>query len=44
MHALTILQRCLGPLLTGIHARRPATLLEAVAVRMCGPRLTLAVM
>jgi len=44
MHALTMLQRCLGPLLTGIHARRPATLLEAVAVRMCGPRLTLAVL
>jgi hypothetical protein len=41
MHALTILQRCLGPLLTGIHARRLATLLEAVAATVCGPRLTL---
>ena len=41
MHALTILQRCLGPLLTGIHARRLAALLEAVAATVCGPRLTL---
>jgi len=41
MHALTILHRCLGPLLTGIHARRLATLLEAVAATVCGPRLTL---
>jgi hypothetical protein len=30
MHTLTILQRCLGPLLSGIHARRLAALLEAV--------------
>ncbi len=41
MHALTILHRCLGPLLTGIHARRLAALLEAVAATVCGPRLTL---
>jgi hypothetical protein len=41
MHALTILHRCLGPLLTGIHARRLATLLEAVPATVCGPRLTL---
>jgi hypothetical protein len=41
MHALTILRRCLGPLLAGIHARRLATLLEAVAATVCGPRLTL---
>lgn len=41
MHALTILHRCLGPLLTGIHARRLTTLLEAVAATVCGPRLTL---
>ena len=41
MHALTILHRCLGPLLTGIHSRRLATLLDAVAATVCGPRLTL---
>jgi hypothetical protein len=42
MHALTILQHCLGPLLTGLlHARRLATLLEAVAATVSGPRLTL---
>ncbi len=41
MHALMILHRCLGPLLTGIHARRRATLLEAVAATVGGPRLTL---
>lgn len=41
MHALTILHRCLGPLLTGIHARRLTTLLEAVAATVGGPRLTL---
>ncbi|MGA7979762.1 MAG: IS4 family transposase, partial [Chromatiaceae bacterium] len=41
MHALTILHRCLGPLLSGIHARRLATLLEAVAATVCGRRLTL---
>jgi len=40
-HALTILQRCLGPLLAGIHARRLAGRLEAVAATVCGPRLTL---
>jgi hypothetical protein len=31
MHALTILHRCLGPLLSGIHARRLAQLLPASA-------------
>jgi hypothetical protein len=31
MHALTILRRCLGPPLSGIHARRPAQLLPASA-------------
>jgi hypothetical protein len=42
MHVLTILQHCLGPLLTGLlHARRLATLLEAVAATVSGPRLTL---
>jgi hypothetical protein len=41
MHALTILQRHLAPLLTGIHARRLATFLDAVAATVCGPRLTL---
>ena len=41
MHALTILQRHLAPLLTGIHARRLAALLDAVAATVCGPRLTL---
>ena len=41
MHALTILHRCLGSLLTGIHSRRLAVLLEAVAATVCGPRLTL---
>jgi hypothetical protein len=41
MHALTILQRHLAPLLTGIHARRLATLLDAVAATVSGPRLTL---
>jgi hypothetical protein len=40
MHALTIRQRCLGPLLTGIRARRLATLLNAVAAMVCGPRRT----
>ena len=43
MHARTILHRCLGPLLTGIHARRLATLLDAVAAMVCGQRLTLTV-
>jgi hypothetical protein len=41
MHALTILHRCLGSLLTGIHSRRLAVLLEAVAATVSGPRLTL---
>jgi len=41
MHALTILQRCLGPLLGGVHRRRLAVLLEAVAATVSGPRLTL---
>ncbi|MCU0613198.1 MAG: hypothetical protein MUE60_15605 [Candidatus Eisenbacteria bacterium] len=41
MHALTILQRHLAPLLAGIHARRLATLLDAGAATVCGPRLTL---
>ena len=41
MHALTILQRCIEPLLAGIHRRRLAVLLEAVAATVSGPRLTL---
>jgi len=41
MHALTILQRCVAPLLVDIHARRVAVLLEAVAATVSGPRLTL---
>ena len=41
MHALTILQRSIAPLLTGIHRRRLAVLLEAVAATVTGPRLTL---
>ncbi|ESQ16460.1 MAG: IS4 family transposase [Thiohalocapsa sp. PB-PSB1] len=41
MHALTILQRCVAPLLAGIHRRRLAGLLEAVAATVSGPRLTL---
>ena len=41
MHGLSILHRCLGPLLDGIHRRRVATLLEAVAATVSGPRLTL---
>jgi hypothetical protein len=41
MHALTILQRRLPTLLAAIHARRLATLLDAVAATVCGPRLTL---
>lgn len=41
MHALTILQRHLAPLLAGIHARRLAALLDAVAATVSGPRLTL---
>ena len=41
MHALTILQRHLAPLLACIHARGLAALLDAVAATVCGPRLTL---
>jgi hypothetical protein len=41
MHALTILHRCVAPLLVGVHARRLAVLLEAVAAAVSGPRLTL---
>jgi hypothetical protein len=41
MHALTILQRCVAPLLAGIHRRRLSVLLEAVAATVSGPRLTL---
>ena len=41
MHALTILQRCVAPLLIGIHRRRLAVLFEAVAATVSGPRLTL---
>lgn len=41
MHALMILQRCVAPLLAGIHCRRLAGLLEAVAAAVSGPRLTL---
>jgi hypothetical protein len=41
MHALTILQRCVGPLLAGVHRRRLAVLLEAVAATVSGARLTL---
>ena len=41
MHALTILHRCVAPLLAGIHRRRLSVLLEAVAATVSGPRLTL---
>jgi hypothetical protein len=41
MHALTILHCCVAPLLLGIHARRLAVLLEAIAATVSGPRLTL---
>ena len=41
MHALTILQRCVAPLLAVIHRRRLGVLLEAVAATVSGPRLTL---
>lgn len=41
MHAITILHRCLCPLLKHIHARRLATLLEAVASCVDGPALSL---
>jgi hypothetical protein len=42
MHALTILQPCVAPLLGDIHRRRLAVRLEAVAAAVSGPRLTLA--
>ena len=38
MHALPILHRCLTPLLSHIHARRLATLFEAVAVACAARR------
>jgi hypothetical protein len=41
MHALPILHRCLTPLLLHIHARRLATLYEAVVSCVCGPALSL---
>jgi hypothetical protein len=41
MHAITILQRCLNPLLKHMHARRLMTLLEAVASCVNGPALSL---
>ncbi len=41
MHALTILHRCVGPLLVGIHRRRLAVLFDAVAATVSGSRLTL---
>jgi hypothetical protein len=41
MHALTILHRCLAPLLTQIHRRRLDTLLAAVAACVSGPALSL---
>ena len=41
MHAIRILQCCLSPLLKHIHARRLATLLEAVASCVNGPALSL---
>ena len=41
MHALPILHRCLTPLLSHIHARRLATLFEAVISSVCGPALSL---
>jgi len=41
MHALTILQRCVAPRLTGMHQQRQRVLLAAVAATVSGPRLTL---
>ena len=41
MHAITILQRCLSPLLKHMHARRLGTLLAAVASSVNGPALSL---
>jgi len=41
MHALMIIQRCVAPLLAGIHRRLLIVLLEAVAATVSGPRLTL---
>ena len=41
MHAITILHRCLSPLLANIHSRRLATLFEAVVSCVSGPALSL---
>jgi hypothetical protein len=41
VHAITILHRCLDPLLSCMHARRRRTLFEAVVSCVSGPRLTL---
>jgi hypothetical protein len=41
MHAIAILQRCLTPLLANMHARRLATLFEAVVSCVSGPALSL---
>lgn len=41
MHALKILHRCLAPLLSDLHAKRLATLLEAVVSCVYGPGLSL---
>ncbi len=41
MHAIGILHRCLSPMLAHVHARRWATLLEAVAACVGGPALSL---
>jgi hypothetical protein len=41
MHANTISQRCLLPLLADIHSRRLTTLLEAAASCVSGPALSL---
>jgi hypothetical protein len=41
VHATTILHRCLDTLLKSVHSRRRATLFDAVAACVAGPRLTL---
>jgi len=41
MLALTPLQRCVAPILVGVHRRCVAVLLEAVAAAVSGPRQTL---
>jgi hypothetical protein len=41
VHATTILHRCLDTLLNSVHSRRRATLFDAVAACVAGPRLTL---